>query len=147
MSYATQADVENTFGSQNVQKWADANNNGNGGEIAARITWALTKADNTINGKLRYSRYTIPFTVPYPVAIVDLAAELAGLYLHNFPRAFSEGDEAQAALSEQMDDCMKRIAEIKSGQFKLEIEPAVSQHPSAMNGSDDECWLANHDEV
>ena len=52
-TYCVRADVEAVYGTGNVAKWADLNNNGSAGEITARIAWAITAASNEIDDMLR----------------------------------------------------------------------------------------------
>ena len=45
MTYALEADVRTAFGSANIDRWADLDNNGDVPTITARIAWALDSAD------------------------------------------------------------------------------------------------------
>jgi phage gp36-like protein len=86
VSYATKSNLEQVFGSTNVEKWADLDNDGDETNIAARIAAALDWADNEIDSLLRESRYDVPITPltgsATPPVIRDVAASLAGVWLY-----------------------------------------------------------------
>jgi phage gp36-like protein len=85
MSYAARTDVEQVFGPINVAKWADLDNDEDAAKIAARIVTALAWADAEIDDRLRGGVYSLPLqgtTGSLPATIVDLAANLAGVWLY-----------------------------------------------------------------
>ncbi|HQU42388.1 MAG TPA: DUF1320 family protein [Pirellulales bacterium] len=85
--YCQRSDIEAVFGPANVAKWADIENNGDPVAIAARVASAIAWATEEINDKLRGGPYVIPLaggTVgpALPVTVVDLSANLAGVWLY-----------------------------------------------------------------
>jgi len=81
MAYITKSNIEAVFGVTNVTKWADLDNDGDATKIAARIAVAIAWAENEVDSRLRKSIYTIPFDTA-PVDIVDVTANLAGVWLY-----------------------------------------------------------------
>jgi phage gp36-like protein len=86
MAYTTRAKLETMFGAENVKAWADLNNAGVDGEIAARITAAIDYADGEIDDYLRGSMYTVPIVLTAgtgtPPTLIDVANRLAGVWLY-----------------------------------------------------------------
>jgi len=97
VAYATADDVKMTFGRLNVEKWADADNDGNQSIINARIDWALLQAEARIDGRLKGSQYEIPFN-PVPTVINDLCARLAAIILWEL-RGITDSDLEMDAMT------------------------------------------------
>lgn len=131
-AYATRDDLELTFGVDNIAKWADASNNEDDDEITARCTWALNKATNYINDRLRRSIYSVPFD-DAPQSIVDLCASMAGMILYKSPRGLIDGEDAQAAMKTIDDENEMRIRQILAGHLDLDVEQTYSNHPEPIN--------------
>lgn len=101
MPYCTAADLNNVFGNENIQQWADTNNTRDAGEISDRIDWAIESADADIDARLGVVFATVPFD-PVPVVIKNTSAMLAGAYLYGLPRAMTDGtDSANVVLAIQ----------------------------------------------
>ena len=49
--------LDNVFGPDNIDKWADLQNAGNSGYIATRVTWAITLASKYVQSQLRTTAY------------------------------------------------------------------------------------------
>jgi hypothetical protein len=83
--YIEQSDIEDVFGASNVSKWADLDNDGDETAITARIDKAIAWAENEINSRLREGPYVLPLAndeSDVPLEIVDVAANLAGVWLY-----------------------------------------------------------------
>lgn len=80
-TYCTRGDIENVFGRVNVAKWADLDNNGVVEDIELRINKAILWASGEVNSRLRRFVYVLPFETA-PVEIVDIVANLAGVWLY-----------------------------------------------------------------
>lgn len=80
-AYCLRSDIENIYGTVNVAKWADINNDGNPQTIDARINWAITSTYDYINNQLIGGVYVTPLTGQYPM-IVNCAAYLSAIYLY-----------------------------------------------------------------
>src|SRR5690554_5488534 len=99
MPYSTRSDIEDLYGTVNVETWAnidngDTDNAGVQTVITARIARAIEYADGQINDRLRDTRYVVPVVKVgggVPVGIVDIAARLAGAWLYK-SRGFQQVD-------------------------------------------------------
>ena len=83
--YIDSADIYAVFGESNVGKWADLDNDADSVKIAARVNNAILWAENEINSRLRNSAYVLPLANAddeVPAEIVDVAANLAGVWLY-----------------------------------------------------------------
>lgn len=87
-NYIAQSNIEDVFGSVNVSKWADLDNDADAAKIAARIAKAIAWAENEIDDRLRGGPYILPIvkgtspSMTVPLAIIDTAANLAGVWLY-----------------------------------------------------------------
>jgi len=80
MSYITQANVENIFGTSNIQMWSQLDNDSDVVDTA-RIDIAISYAEERVNNKFRGNRYCIPFS-SVPMEIEEWCAKLAGIWLY-----------------------------------------------------------------
>jgi len=83
LGYAIRTDIENIYGKENIEQYADLNNTKNAGEIEVRINSMLELAEETINGRLREGPYVIPFAIPVVFLIKDLTARMTGVLLYD----------------------------------------------------------------
>jgi len=84
-TYCTRADVEATFGVDNVSLYADLDNDADATKILARITLAISVASAEIDDMARGTHYAIPLvnaSGSTPTSITNLASHLAGLWLY-----------------------------------------------------------------
>lgn len=100
----------------------DANDDQN--EIAARIDLACSQVSNEIDDILRGGPYTVPFGSPYPAAIIDIAAYMAGVRLYE-PKGTDDTNavsgKPQHRLHLQYERAMARLNAIKIGQIELNV--------------------------
>ena len=94
--YISQSDVEDKFGASNVALWSNlegANDDAN----TARITKAITIAEQIVDDRFRGSRYAVPLSGSSgAMSIVgDWAAALAGVWLYT-NRGVNHGDSKDA---------------------------------------------------
>ena len=129
MAYSTLSDLQLVYGSNNVSKWADANNNASAGEITARVAWAIAKADSYIDDKLRRKWHELPFS-PVPTTIKELSAQLAGVILYRSPRGLVDGDDSNAVMQDFRDECETMLVNILAGVVKLDYEIQIASHPA-----------------
>jgi len=83
--YCEDTHIQDIFGTQNVEKWADLNNLEDADEIADRIDRAIAAAGDYIDDWMRGSPYKVPLEDPdgnVPDSVVDLAARYAGVWLY-----------------------------------------------------------------
>ena len=133
--YCERSDVEAVYGLSNVAKWADLDNDGDTEKIEARITKALAWAQEEIDSYFRGGRYALPLVKDDdpPMIILDVAAELAGVWLYENRGVvdFSpESGQPVHRLSWNRKRAYAKIKEIVSGQRVIDADPAVE-------GSDD----------
>ena len=132
MAYCADTDLFLVYGQGNINKWADANNNGNAGEIAARIEWAIAKADAYINDRLRRKWHDLPFD-PVPTTIKELSAQMAGVILYRSPRGLVDGDDTNASMTEAREECETIISNILGGVLKLDYSVTLASHPESIS--------------
>lgn len=122
--YATRSDVEDVFGVVNVDKWADLDDDDDAGKITARITRAILVATARVDDFLRGGPYTIQFTAPIVVPIVDITAKFAGTWLYA-ARGVADFDEeigkAQDRLQFVRAEAWKDLKNIRSGASVLDV--------------------------
>lgn len=81
MDYCTRSDVEKRWGTRNVAKWADLDNDQNAATIQAQIEWAIDAASQRIDMDISGAGYVTPLE---NVGLVNYhAASLAGAILYN----------------------------------------------------------------
>lgn len=131
--YADRDRINLVFGKQNIDKWSDANNTGIDAERISRINWALQRATDYIDEKLRRTHYSIPFAA-IPNSIVDLTATYAGYFLYIFPRGIVDSDDPILAFKQDADD---QLARILSGQLIIDSVISGNNSPDVVNFSDD----------
>ena len=121
--YCTRQDIEDIFGADNVSKWADIQNNGNGDHIAGRIGQAILWTTAEVNDRLREGPVELPI-VTVPRTIVDLAAHFAGVWLYE-SRGVEDFDPdtgaAQHKLQFHRKHVEKTLSEIRAGKRRLSI--------------------------
>lgn len=135
MPYTTRTNLDIVFGKSNIDKWADANNNGNATQIAARVAWAIAKADAHINDRLRSRGYTLPFD-PVPNAIEEISNALAGCNLYGKPRGLVDGDAATEMLFAAKEEAENELTNIASGLKRLDATYASVSKPFVVPSSD-----------
>lgn len=119
MSYSTDPDLDLAFGKNNIDHWADVNNNKNRAEILARRAWARDQAKDELDSKLSSSAYQFPLSgPPYPVMLVRMEAYLAAMLL-NESRSISETDEDKGDLKWIAKRISSFISGIRLGTIKL----------------------------
>ena len=77
-TYIIQSDIENVFGKDNVARWS--NLDGDTTVVTARITEAISYAEEDLDNRFRGGKYALPFS-PVTSVIKNLAARIAGLWL------------------------------------------------------------------
>lgn len=83
--YCEKSDIEDVFGITNVAKWADLDGEGDSEAIEGRIDKACAVASSYVDSALRDSVYALPLADAedeIPLEIVDVAANLAGVWLY-----------------------------------------------------------------
>lgn len=108
---AVRTDLDNVFGSRNVDLWADLNNDNSPTEIAARVTWALNLATEFVKAKFRSSAYDWDDVVDDAI-VEHIVAVKAGLFLYA-NRAVSDEEEKANPMrrhEKMLDDWFKDLS-------------------------------------
>jgi phage gp36-like protein len=131
MAFATRQTIELIFGAANLVRWADKDNDGDAGKIAAAIAWALDEATLQLTSRLSGGPYATPFATT-PPELVTPCARLAGVLLYDgrgITDADAEGNPTnQLAPHRKMVD--QFIKSIKSGNASLSGLTSFSTVPS-----------------
>lgn len=124
--YCERQDIEDRFGTTNVQKWADLDNDQDGATIARRILAARRYAYEQINAQMRRSRYAIPLAdddgeTPYDIS--EIAANLAGVWLYE-NRGVTDYDDDTGQGRHQLkwnrDRANMELRQIRSGARQID---------------------------
>ena len=109
MTYATQQDLENRFGEDDIRQLADRD--GDGVADAAIVTDALTDADETINTYLAL-QYDLPLS-PVPAALVRIASAIAYCYLFK--------SDPPEGVRKDHDAAIGTLRDIAAGRARLDV--------------------------
>lgn len=123
MAYSARSDIEDVFGVDNVDKWADLDNDANATKITNRIARAIVVADEKVNAALRGGAIDVPVSGS-SVLITNNAAILAGVWLYD-ARGVAEYDaatkDAQHQLHFQRDNAMEELKLIRTGDLDIGV--------------------------
>lgn len=123
-TYCTQSDIEATFGTQNVARWAKLADSDSSATISARITRAIEVASEEIEDMLRYAGMDIPCEDPdgvTPKSVEQLCADLAGVWLYE-SRGVDDVDpqgNPRHKLQYHVERAQKRLREIADRKRKI----------------------------
>lgn len=113
MTYATQLDMTERFGEQEVIQLTDRD--GTGAIVTAVLDAALADADSMIDGYLA-TRYTLPLASP-PTVLARIACDLARYYLYD--------DKAPPQVAERYQAAVAFLKSVSRGEVTLGV-PAVT---------------------
>ncbi|MEW6314133.1 MAG: DUF1320 domain-containing protein [Pseudomonadota bacterium] len=119
MSYATQQDLVDRFGEQELIQLTDRNNNFV--IDATVVARALADADAEIDGYLA-GRYTLPLA-SVPVVLVRLAADMARYFLYD--------DRATEQVKARYDSAVRFLRSVASGDVSLGLSSANQPAPQS----------------
>lgn len=133
-TYIENADLDLQWGKLNVDKWADADNDGDGAKILARRAWAIARAERYINSRLKGSIYAIPFaaTPDTPAEIKDLVVTYAGLYLYSSPRGLVDGEDTDEAMIEIREQAELTLRNILAGNYRISATLISAGYPAVL---------------
>lgn len=135
LSYCDREDVEAIFGKSNVRKWADLDNNGDEGDIDARVITMMCNATDEISNRCRSGPGAMPFD-PVPRQVRFITARLAGINLH-MNRGITDTDDADDPMQVHRDEVDKFVARFLGGA--LEFDTRVNHNaPAAYRISDED---------
>lgn len=103
MAYATQSDIEDVFGVDNVATWSQLDPETSGADTN-RIARAIAWADAYINGRLRDQLWVVPIVgVEASIITTDWAANLSGWWLQRPKGLTDEMLEVKARVDSDID--------------------------------------------
>jgi len=85
MAYSVRTDLDNVFGKNNIDSWADLDADEDAAKITARIAAAIVTADDMIDSCMRNGPYPLPLVdqaAATPIVIRDVSSKLAGVWLY-----------------------------------------------------------------
>lgn len=127
---ATESSMNLIFGANNIQKWADVDNDEDAIKIAARIAWALTQATTRVDAMLSTGRYTSYLDDPL---VEDLVARLAGVLLYD-SRGITDAEDDENPVSKHQAYVDTTLRRIQSGTLKLSTATlAYTNTPGVVN--------------
>lgn len=116
-NYTDKTGMENVFGMQNINRWADLENNEDVNFIKRRITWAAELSTEHINGRLKNGKYSVPFTA-IPKIIVHASSLLGGMLLYD-GRSIGPSESPKDQVARHRKEFNRLINDIQSGRMKL----------------------------
>lgn len=129
--YATCEDLTSVFGNDNVDKWADLNNEEDAQFIRDRKNWALHLASRRIDELLYAGPYSVPFSLPYPVTLVDMTARLAGVILYE-GRGIADSDDMDHKLASFKQEVHAWCSRVVNGQVRLRVSMNKATYPQVV---------------
>lgn len=132
--YTTRAELERLFGEGNIAIWATLDGVTSRDLITARITQAITDAQEETDAYLRGGVVTVPFTT-VPTLVAKACARLAGVDLYE-----SRGleDESVGKSGEHRFEIHRRralefLGKVKSGAIRLAADPDSESYPEVVS--------------
>lgn len=138
MPYASRTDLDDVFGSVNINKWADLENQQDSALITARVDRALVYADAVIDDTLRGGLYDLPVvdkSAATPTLIIDVATKVAAVWLYelrgstDFDPKTGEITHKLAIHKKQSGDMLRKI---KAGMITLDATLKGSISPKVV---------------
>lgn len=131
--YAERSDLNLLFGSDNISKWADLNNNEDAGEIQSRVCWALAESAVYFDDELSGGPYVVPFSEPFPAQIVSMSARYAGVLLYD-SRGIPDAGEGNTrnVLAYHRDLVSKFLSRVLAHKTKLTGQVATVSYPASV---------------
>jgi len=123
-TYIARSNVEDQFGVNNIADWADLDRDEDATKITNRITTAISYAEALVEGKLRTSRYLVPFSNTSDPLIQSICAIYAGEFLYR-SRGLRDLDETNKLIGvvARADDLLNMII---AGQIRLSATFSMS---------------------
>ena len=110
MTYATEADLDERFGAEELLQLSDRSAPPTGSVDAAVVARALADADGMIDSHLG-ARYAVPLAAPLPADIVRVACDIARYRLHDLAPT--------EAVREHYRDALRWLRDLADGKLPL----------------------------
>ena len=125
MTYATQADLVERFGADEVRQLTDRHMPAQGAIVAAVLDRAIADAAGLIDAHLA-GRYVLPLSTPHPAQLVRVACDITRYFLHDL--------SAPDLVREHYEDAVKWLRDVAAGKVPLigatGLEVQASAQPS-----------------
>lgn len=124
-TYCDEANMQEIFGPENTERWADLDNDEDDTVIDARIARAIAVASAFIDDYMRGTPYVLPLATSAgvtPTSIEDLAAKLAGVWLYESRGVedFGKAGQPLHKLTPVRMSVMRELKAIRAGVRKLD---------------------------
>lgn len=131
MPYATQTNLENLFGTEQVARWSQLDQSLTTTD-ATRVAAAIAYADAQIDTALAGGPYTVPLALGTTgnIIVSTWSATLAAEWLAG-NRGAREDEEGIPYVTEKADEVRAQIARVKGGAIRLDAARANSPMPQA----------------
>lgn len=142
--YCTYDDLVMRYGTANVHKWADMDNNQNPTQIKARVDWACIQAADDLNDDLRGSRYDVPFEPStLPGAVKDKATQKTACILYSLRGITDMGANNKPVdrMAAQLADYELWVRKIWACTITLEIASVSRSYPTPIIDNGDNCFV------
>lgn len=123
MPYATQQNMIDRFGQQEMIELTDRATPRTDAIVTAVLDRALADADAEINGHLS-AKFTLPLS-PVPTVLERLACDMARFYLYD--------ERVTEAVKDRYNNAIKFLKGVVSGQITIGVD-AASASPAASGG-------------
>ena len=110
MPYATESDMTERFGMDEVRQLTDRELPAVGAIVTAVLNRALNDADGVINRHLG-AKYAVPLVAPYPADLVRVACDIARYVLHDL--------SAPETVRDHYTDALRYLRELAEGKLPL----------------------------
>lgn len=129
--YISQSDVENVFGTYNIARYSQLDNESEAADVS-RITTAIAYAEEEVENCFRGGEYIIPFSGTVPKVVVNWCARLAGIWLFDNRGVgkVKDGDDEGHKFSRMKRQVFKDITKYTSGQRRMSVGSNVGSQPS-----------------
>ena len=119
-----QSDIVKIYGNDNVNRWANPDNDEDFAAILDRIDWSNEYAEQEFLGRIAEGPYDLDqVRTLRPKMAIRICASLAGLSLYDTRRIVDSQDSTNRT-ARQKKDSDKWIAQIMGGQLKL-LDPTT----------------------
>lgn len=121
-TYIVQADVENLYGTDNVARWSQLDNDVSTADTD-RIASAIQYAEADVEARMRGGPYAIPFsgTAAALDPLKEAMAIKAGEWLYR-TRGLRDSDEQTEKMAARVDAANATLAALHANQRQLDIE-------------------------
>lgn len=119
--YCTVSQLYQRFGADNINKWADLNNERDTDEITNNIIDAIVTTSADMTDQFRDKRYQVPFADPIPYSIMQATRLQAG---YNLSTARGMVEDDDTALQNAEKEAQTTVKRIHAGQIRLDFQMA-----------------------